>query len=389
MKDSKKNNSKKTQVKQADANVSATAGSNNQVYELTGFYAIDQFSQILDILKKLPYGVYVNYEHASLDTGIRIILDNFNAKNMKQGAERQAVMNQAQSVESASTYAKGLLEELMNRPAETIIREQETSFIKYMVNFLSHLFCYTWDVLRFLPKILRKRAQHDFQREIVMEDTINSCYNMGVQAIPIVLFLSCSWGVIAALQSCMQLRTFGAEYYSIDLLIFVFFKEMGILLSNIVLAARSGSSMIAKIGIMRISDEWNALQVLGIDPEVFLLRPRIIAFIILMPFISYISIAAATLGGYIVLHNTIGISAWFVLDAVSRVATWSLFLSVFWKAPIFGVIIGMICAYEAKSITLNSENVVQAITRGVVYSVFACVLADMLINVIAVSLGFG
>jgi|GEM_PF-2645752 len=389
MKDTKKNNSKKTQSNQDIVGVANSKGSNNQVYELTGFYAIDQFSKILDILKKLPYGVYVNYEHASIDTGIRIILDNFNAKNIKQGPERQEVINNAQSVESSSTYAKGLLEELMNRPAEVIAREQETSFIKYMWHFIRHLFSYTWEVVRFLPKILRKRAQHEFQREIVMEDTINNCYNMGVQAIPIVLFLSCSWGVIAALQSSMQLRTFGAEYYCIDLLVFVFFKEMGILLSNIVLAARSGSSMIAKIGIMRISDEWNALQVLGIDPEIFLLRPRIIAFIILMPFISYISIAAATLGAYIVLHNTIGISVWFVLDAISRVATWSLFLSVFWKAPIFGVIIGMICAYEAKSITLNSENVVQAITRGVVYSVFACVLADMFINVIAVTLGFG
>ncbi len=410
---------------------------NSCIYHLEGEFTIAQFSKILDILKKLPEKSIVDYKEAKIDTGIRVILDNFNERHVaackdldnndafmvesnnqqdyeanlcKQAKkslldnfnERHVAAckdldnNDAFMVESNNQQdyeanllkqaKKSLLDKLLNRPNKLHDRDIEKGFFYYIWQFISSIFVYTFTIIKFVS-ILGRKPKHEFQRQIVIMDTINSCYNMGLQAVPIILFLSCAWGVIAALQSSVQLRVFGAEFYAVDLVIILFFKAMGLLISIVVLAARSGSSMIAKIGIMRISDEWNTLKILGIEPEIFLLKPKIIAFIVLMPFLGYISALAGILGGYLLLHSTIHIGSAFLLEALSRSLTFNLFISLLWKGPIFGLIIGLICAYEAKSVSVNSESIVLAITKGVVYSIFACVLVDMFINIISALLG--
>ena len=393
----------------------------SQFFKLEGRYAIEDFEAIIAILEKLELNVLIDYSNAEIDTAIRILLDNFNSKNGKvgignviPGAIRNIAENDEEndeetqilphskipfdSVDEQSKAREKLLDRLLNNPIKVeqsqidVMKAEylktghikdDQGFIRYMGQFLTSTLAYIANICAF-GRILFKRPKHEFQRQIMMEDTINSCYNMGLQAIPIVLFLSCAWGVISALQASIQLKIFGADFYAIDLVIFMFFKAMGLLLSLIVLSARSGSSMIAKIGIMRISDEWNALKVLDIDPDIFLLKPKIIAFVVLMPFLAYVAAVSGIVGGYVTLQSTIGMSSGFLFEALSRILTFDLFISMLWKGPIFGIIIGLICAFEARCVAINSESVVLAITRGVVYSIFACVLVEMIFNILFV-----
>lgn len=364
-----------------------------KAYKLSGDYSLANWQKIVDIINKLPKDTLIDYSAAQIDNGIKIILDQFNMRISQKNHSINNITNNAvnnnmqenallEPGNEQNEGSKQLLKHLLNRWRKIEEKKINGDFWRYMFQFITNAFAYIRDFTKF-SKILFKQPKHEFQYQIMVQDIINSCYTMGVQAIPITLFLSVAWGVITALQATIQLRPFGAEFHSLDLVIVIFFREMALLLGIIVLSARSGSSMIAKIGIMRISDEWNALDVIGIDPEIFLLKPKIIAFIVLMPFLAYISCITGIFGAYIVLKSMLHISSAFLLNALKENLNFLLFISVAWKGVLFGGIIGLICAKEARKIYLNSENIVKGITKGVVYSIFACILCDMIINIIS------
>lgn len=335
---------------------------------LKGRYSIYEWEELARVLILVPAGVSIDYSECEIDVGVKVIIDDFNL----HGNEPVAKIDKVQE------HLRLLDLQRMQDGAE-----RSKNFFEYIRNFVNEKIFYVADIVQFFS-IFKKRPKYAFQRQIMMQDAINSCYNIGAQAVPIIMFLSFSLGVIVALQSALQLKSFGAELYALDLVIVSFFKEMGLLVAIIVLAARSGSSMISKLGIMRIGDEWNVIRILGLDPDVFLLIPRIIAFTVVAPLLAYLACFVGVVGGYVVLQPTLNIGSVFLINAFRNLIDFQLFISVLFKGLLFGLLIGCICSIEVKRVSTNSESIVRGITQGVVYSIFACVFVDMIINIVVV-----
>jgi len=351
-------------------------------FKLTGSFSIENWREIVQIVNTLPAKIKIDYSQADLDSGIKILLDKYNEncekfKNTKPYSESPEDLG-LKDVSSDREYVNKFLVKKRRRKILSSM-----SFLKYLYDFFYNILKYSYEVLTFANGVFKAKTGHKFQTQIMFQDVLNSCYNMGIQAIPIVIFISFALGVIISLQSVTQLQTFGAQFFAIDIVVLSFLKEMGLFIAIIILSARSGSSVVSKIGIMKISDEWDSLKIMGINPVVFLLIPKIIAFTFILPFLAYISSIFGLFGGYISLQGVLSLNPklfFYVLENVNK----EIFFSALWKGPLCGFAIGMICTYETTKIAITSESVISGITRAVVYSIFASILIDTIANIVVV-----
>jgi phospholipid/cholesterol/gamma-HCH transport system permease protein len=198
----------------------------------------------------------------------------------------------------------------------------------------------------------------------------------GLQAVPIVFVMSVLIGGIIAQQSLFQLRFFGAEAYVVDLVGILVLRELGVLLTAIMLAGRSGSAYTAEIGSMKMREEIDALQVIGLDPNEVLIMPRLLALIIALPLLTFISDMAALMGGAIVafVYGNMSIDT-FILRLRDAVGLNTLLVGLI-KAPFMGLIVGLIAAAEGLKVEGSAESLGQRTTASVVKAIFTVIVAD-------------
>ncbi len=197
-----------------------------------------------------------------------------------------------------------------------------------------------------------------------------------VSAAPIVILISVIIGAIIAQQAAYQLRYFGAEMLVIDFVSVLVLRELGVLLTAILIAGRSGSAITAEIGAMKMREEVDALKVMGLNPIGVLVFPRLVALMIGMPLLT-IAAEFASLAGAIVV-------AWFYSDItpaafLTRLRGFvdmpTVVIGVI-KAPFMGLIIGVIAAAEGLSVHGSTESLGRHVTAAVVKSIFIVIVAD-------------
>ena len=197
-----------------------------------------------------------------------------------------------------------------------------------------------------------------------------------VSAAPIVILMSIIIGAIIAQQAAYQLRYFGAEMLVIDFVSVLVLRELGVLLTAILIAGRSGSAITAEIGAMKMREEVDALKVMGLNPIAVLVFPRLVALMIGMPLLT-IAAEFASLGGTIVV-------AWLYSDItplafLSRLRGFvdlpTVMIGVI-KAPFMGLIIGVIAATEGLSVKGSTESLGKHVTAAVVKAIFVVIVAD-------------
>jgi phospholipid/cholesterol/gamma-HCH transport system permease protein len=198
----------------------------------------------------------------------------------------------------------------------------------------------------------------------------------GMQAVPIVFLMSVLIGGIIAQQSVFQLRYFGADAYVVDLVGILVLRELGVLLTAIMLAGRSGSAYTAEIGSMKMREEIDALQVIGLDPNEVLIMPRLVALIIALPLLTFISDMAALMGGAIVafVYGNMSIET-FILRLRDAVGLNTLMVGLI-KAPFMGLIVGLIAAAEGLKVQGSAESLGRRTTASVVKAIFTVIVAD-------------
>jgi phospholipid/cholesterol/gamma-HCH transport system permease protein len=203
----------------------------------------------------------------------------------------------------------------------------------------------------------------------------------GVNAIPIIVLISMALGLVLAYQGEEQLRRFGAEIYTINLVSISVVREVGILITAILVAGRTGSSITAQIGIMKINQEVDALNTLGLSPMEVLIIPRILALILVMPCLAFIADLAGLLGGGIMVVLSLDVSSELYIYRIAEAVT----IGGFWigiiKAPLFGAIIGVVSCFEGMRVKGTAESVGICTTRSVVEGIFLVTLADALLSV--------
>ncbi|MBI2707516.1 MAG: ABC transporter permease [Proteobacteria bacterium] len=209
----------------------------------------------------------------------------------------------------------------------------------------------------------------------------------GVNAIPIITLISMALGLVLAYQGEEQLRRFGAEIYTINLVSISVVREVGILITAILVAGRTGSSITAQIGIMKINQEVDALNTLGLSPMEVLIIPRILALILIMPCLAFVADLAGLLGGGIMVVLSLDVSPELYIYRIAEAVT----IGGFWigiiKAPLFGAIIGVVSCFEGMRVKGTAESVGICTTRSVVEGIFLVTLADALLSVFFSKIG--
>lgn len=210
---------------------------------------------------------------------------------------------------------------------------------------------------------------------------------IGINALPIVGLLSFLIGVVLAFQGADQLRQFGAEIFTVNLLGVSVLREIGILMTAIMVAGRSGSAFTAEIGTMKVNEEVDAMTVLGLDPMEVLVLPRLLALIVALPLLGFYADMMGLLGGAIMTVVVLDISVpQFVTQLHNAISLNTLLVGLV-KAPVFAFLIGMVGCYEGLKVQGSAESVGRMTTASVVESIFLVIVADAIFSIVFSAVG--
>jgi phospholipid/cholesterol/gamma-HCH transport system permease protein len=212
--------------------------------------------------------------------------------------------------------------------------------------------------------------------------TVTQMEQTGLNAMPIIGLLSFLIGVVMAYQGADQLRRFGAEIYTVNLLGVSILRELGVLMAAIIIAGRSGSAFTAQIGTMQVNQEVDALRTLGLDPIEVLVLPRVLGLMLTLPLLVFYADAMGLLGGCLMTWAVLGISIPAFLDQLRGAITeWTLWIGVI-KAPFFAAIIAMVGCYEGFNVSGSAESVGRLTTQSVVEAIFLVIVADAAFSIL-------
>jgi len=209
----------------------------------------------------------------------------------------------------------------------------------------------------------------------------------GIDALPIVGLMAVMIAVVIAYQSVVQLRPYGGEDFTINLVAVSVLREMGVLITAIMVAGRSGSAFAAEIGVMRSREEIDALKVMGLDPMQLLVVPRLIALIITLPLLTFFADVTGLVGGAVISRSLLDVAPLQYVDRVHQaVATSDLFVGLV-KAPVFAAIIAIVGCMHGLRVHGSAESVGRETTRAVVKSIFLVIVLDALFSILFEKLG--
>ena len=211
---------------------------------------------------------------------------------------------------------------------------------------------------------------------------------MGVGAIPVVLLMSSIIGAIIAQQGAFQLRYFGAEIFIVDLVAILVLREIGVLLTAIMIAGRSGSAITAEIGSMRMREEVDALTVMGLNPIGVLVFPRLVALVIVLPCLTIIANFAAIGGAMAVAWIYSDISPTSFLVRMHDAIDLSTILAGLIKAPFMAMIVGIIASIEGLKVGGSAESLGRHVTASVVKAIFVVIVVDGLFAIFYAQIDF-
>lgn len=211
---------------------------------------------------------------------------------------------------------------------------------------------------------------------------------MGVQAVPIIMLMSFLIGAIIAQQGAFQLRYFGAELFVVDLVGILQLREIGVLLTAIMIAGRSGSAITAEIGSMKMREEIDALKVMGLSPIGVLVFPRLVALTIALPLLTIIANFAALTGAAIVAWGYSDITFATFLARLQEAVDFSSVLAGMIKAPFMALIIGVVAAVEGMKVGGSAELLGAHVTQSVVKAIFVVILVDGLFAIFYAAINF-
>ena len=205
---------------------------------------------------------------------------------------------------------------------------------------------------------------------------------MGNNAIGIVALLSILIGLILSLQSAAQLKQFGADIFIVDLIVISMISEMGPMITAIIVAGRSGSSIAAEISTMQITEELDALKVMALNPLKYVVAPKMIAMTISLPLLTILANFVGILGGFIVSVLYLGLNPEIVVDRAISVMT----LHQWWistiKSILFSWVIVLVGTHFGFNVKGGAEGVGKATTSAVVASIFSVIMINALLSLI-------
>lgn len=218
-------------------------------------------------------------------------------------------------------------------------------------------------------------------RRLRVTSLVHHMQEIGLNAIPIVSLMAFLIGVVMAFQGAVQLRQFGAEVFVVDLIAISVLRELGILLTAIIVAGRSGAAFTAAIGSMKMREEVDAMQTLGLDPIEVLVLPRVLALVFVLPLLGFVADVMGLLGGAMMSWIELDVSpGMFKTRLYDSVDVWHYAVGLI-KAPFFAVIIGIVGCYEGMKVGGDAESLGRLTSTSVVLSIFLVIVADAMFSI--------
>lgn len=216
-----------------------------------------------------------------------------------------------------------------------------------------------------------------------LEATFERCMEVGIMAVPIITLMSVTIGMMLAIQGIYSLRIFGAEEQVVLGVGMSVVREFGPLITGILVAGRTGSSLAARIGTMRVSQEIDALSVMGINPVRFIVAPALIAMVVMVPILTFWSSIVMLTGAGWYISLDLGMSAGAYIDRLTEVVRVGDVMHGLGKSTLFGVLITLVGVINGAMVSGSAEGVGKMTTRSVVLSICAIIVTDMIFAFLA------
>ncbi|PZO88963.1 MAG: ABC transporter permease [Micavibrio aeruginosavorus] len=246
----------------------------------------------------------------------------------------------------------------------------------------------TADIISFIGEIAVCFARNIFKPSAFrFHSIVRHIDETGFRALPIIGLLAILISMVISYQASMQLQKFGANIFTIDLTVISLLREMGVLVTAIMVAGRSGSAFAAEIGVMKLREEIDALKTMGMNPIEVLVLPRLIAMMLTLPILAFLADIIGLAGGAIISITLLDIPLDQYIDRVESVATSTMFFVGLIKAPVFAFIITIIGAYQGMNVSGSAESVGKLTTMAVVQSIFMVIMADAVFSIVFAKMG--
>ena len=205
---------------------------------------------------------------------------------------------------------------------------------------------------------------------------VNQIEQIAFKGVPIITLISFLVGAIIAQQGIFQLQRFGATSFVVDLVGILVLRELGVLLTAIMVAGRSGSAFTAEIGSMKMREEIDAIRVMGLDPIEVLIVPRLLALVIGLPLLTFLASLSALFGAMVVAWIYGGITPDVFLDRLREGIALNTFFVGLIKAPFMALVIGVIACIEGMGVQGSAESLGRRVTSSVVKAIFMVIVMD-------------
>ncbi len=224
-------------------------------------------------------------------------------------------------------------------------------------------------------------------RKLRVVPLVHHMEKAGFDALPLICLLTFLIGAVIAQQGASQLKQFGADIFTVNLITIIFLREVGLLLTAIIVAGRSGSAFTAEIGSMKMREEIDAMRTLGLDPMQMLIVPRVLALIIVLPLLTFVADIMGLIGGGVVAMTQLGMSPTVYIDRMRDSAVFWTFGVGILRAPFMALAIGLIGCRAGLDVTGSAESVGSQTTRSVVLSIFLVIVLDAMFAMFFTAVG--
>ncbi|WP_114964246.1 ABC transporter permease [Alkalilacustris brevis] len=354
---------------------------------LTGALGLESLRRLEDALRALPADRAVHVDLAGLER-----LNTATAWSLAQLQRRQAAAGQPCEITGVDDASLALLESVaqaLPEPDEAPARPRGLlDRIEALGRLVAGAVVYLGELAAYLGLFIVRLGQALLHpRAFRLTSLVHHCQEVGLRAVPIVALMAFLIGVVLAFQGSMQLRQFGAEVFVVDLIAVSILRELGILLTAIIVAGRTASAFTAAIGSMKMREEIDAMRTLGIDPAAALIVPRVLALLLMLPILGLIANIAGLVGGALMSWIELGISpGMFRTRLVEGVSVNHLIVGMV-KAPVFAVIIGIIGCHGGMKVGSDAESLGRMTSASVVAAIFAVIVADALFSIFFAQVG--
>ncbi|MEY8097258.1 ABC transporter permease [Falsihalocynthiibacter sp. S25ZX9] len=354
-------------------------------FHLSGHLTIYTLPQAMAVFECQPEILKVDISGLErLDTGGAWFLLT---QQTQAAARGQNLVISGASAEAASLFKS--VEAAMPQPDPPIVQppffreilarigERVVSGVKFLLALTSYLGIF----LHRLGRAIRHPS------EFRLTALVHHCEEVGLKAVPIVALMAFLIGVVLAFQGSTQLKQFGAEVFVVDLIAVSILRELGILLTSIIVAGRTASAFTAAIGSMKMREEIDAMRTLGLDPAMVLFVPRILALLLMLPILGLIADISGLFGGALMAWIDLGISPeMFKTRLVSGTSVNHVLVGLV-KAPFFALIIGVVGCHAGMQVESNAESLGRMTSNAVVTAIFAVIVADAVFSIFFASMG--